>query len=1192
MHHNGQPCFTASGLCAALLGLPVAFGIADEARGQSTNFRAWGTLTDASNPPADLPRLETLSFGGNHAIGLGEDGIARAWGSNTFGEATVPPNLGTVVAVEAGQHFSGALSSSGQIRLWGLNDWTQCDVPVHGEVAKFALGWNHGIALRSDGTVFAWGRQQYGAATIPAGLGTVSAVDAGDNWNAVILASTGIVRTWGYTFGGNHEPPSGSLPAAKIAAGSYHLLVLQVNGTVRAYPDKGSAETVVPPFEGSVKDIAAGSFRSLILLQDGRVIPFGADAAVPPPEGAFTGISSAHDNFGGLVGVDCNGNGIDDSVDIARAPWIDCNDNSVVDVGSCSDAGSLTAPIKWTAVTGGNFQDSSSWCFYAPTNSSSVVFPYSPAYNVYFSVNRTVRNMTVSDGFPTLNLGGRTLTLSSTSQPTQAYLHLGSLSDQPATLGLLGGTVSAQFTEVGSDPGAEGLLLLGPGGVSVSAQELCVGCEGEGEMRVLNGGRAVSQKGVIGRVPTAPGTVLVEGSPGNPDANPPIPPVISAWDSTLGIDVRNGTLTVGPQGVINSPAVGVVLFSGGVLEGSGQINGTVTNFGAAAGNCGAAGFNGEPIAHRRGGLMPGGASAAGSSAQGGTTIGTLTVNGVYQQIASNPLLGTNSGSLLVEVVPGPDGVRHDKLVVNGSASFGGGLFVDFPEGDPGEFSPLEIVRASVVDAQRPNFDVAVMPGLPDGRFVRVDPTQSLKGGGAGITISLANLSELLGFGDASTSGVPLVPLAAVTADFDGKNGPDLAVTTRGPTPSANGSLFVLLNDGAGGLLEVQQLELGVEPVDIVAAPLRNTSTATDLAVVNKVSGTLQLVLNQDGTFQTANTSEFVVQLGAGSAPVALAAAPIYSDPGLVGAARDIIVAKSGSNQISVFRNLGFGLPWFPPIILPTPVDPTDIDGVDIDNNRTFDMMLLTARGSSTVTAYSFDAKSQLFSDGIEFLTGEDPVSMEVADLDGDGLLDVTTVNAASNSVSVLVNRTLPGGAVNFAPAVSLPTGGDPVSVVAGDFDLDSVPGEAPDLDIAFTARATTAADAPRVVKILRNDRQNGVLVFAPAADQPVPGSPRIVLADEMDAAPGVDLVTVALGGDGETQFGGLVANASVRSSSGRKKPCGAGDVNCDGVVDANDLGMLLAAWGTADPAADLNDDGTVSADDLSLLLANWGDGQS
>jgi hypothetical protein len=46
------------------------------------------------------------------------------------------------------------------------------------------------------------------------------------------------------------------------------------------------------------------------------------------------------------------------------------------------------------------------------------------------------------------------------------------------------------------------------------------------------------------------------------------------------------------------------------------------------------------------------------------------------------------------------------------------------------------------------------------------------------------------------------------------------------------------------------------------------------------------------------------------------------------------------------------------------------------------------------------------------------------------------------------------------------------------------------------------------------------------------------------------------------------------------------------VVDANDLGMLLAAWGTADPAADLNDDGTVSADDLSLLLANWGDGQS
>jgi hypothetical protein len=53
---------------------------------------------------------------------------------------------------------------------------------------------------------------------------------------------------------------------------------------------------------------------------------------------------------------------------------------------------------------------------------------------------------------------------------------------------------------------------------------------------------------------------------------------------------------------------------------------------------------------------------------------------------------------------------------------------------------------------------------------------------------------------------------------------------------------------------------------------------------------------------------------------------------------------------------------------------------------------------------------------------------------------------------------------------------------------------------------------------------------------------------------------------------------------------GAGDINADCIVDANDLGALLAAWGpcAAPCAADLNGDGSVSADDLAIVLANWG----
>jgi predicted outer membrane repeat protein len=52
--------------------------------------------------------------------------------------------------------------------------------------------------------------------------------------------------------------------------------------------------------------------------------------------------------------------------------------------------------------------------------------------------------------------------------------------------------------------------------------------------------------------------------------------------------------------------------------------------------------------------------------------------------------------------------------------------------------------------------------------------------------------------------------------------------------------------------------------------------------------------------------------------------------------------------------------------------------------------------------------------------------------------------------------------------------------------------------------------------------------------------------------------------------------------------CVQGDLDCDGDVDAADLGILLGAWGSTDDGADLDDDGAVTASDLALLLGAWG----
>ena len=42
-----------------------------------------------------------------------------------------------------------------------------------------------------------------------------------------------------------------------------------------------------------------------------------------------------------------------------------------------------------------------------------------------------------------------------------------------------------------------------------------------------------------------------------------------------------------------------------------------------------------------------------------------------------------------------------------------------------------------------------------------------------------------------------------------------------------------------------------------------------------------------------------------------------------------------------------------------------------------------------------------------------------------------------------------------------------------------------------------------------------------------------------------------------------------------------------GVVDGQDLALVLAHWGSSNPDVDLNLDGIVNGADMTLLLASW-----
>lgn len=77
-------------------------------------------------------------------------------------------------------------------------------------------------------------------------------------------------------------------------------------------------------------------------------------------------------------------------------------------------------------------------------------------------------------------------------------------------------------------------------------------------------------------------------------------------------------------------------------------------------------------------------------------------------------------------------------------------------------------------------------------------------------------------------------------------------------------------------------------------------------------------------------------------------------------------------------------------------------------------------------------------------------------------------------------------------------------------------------------------------------------------------------------------------GDGMVNGGDL--SILLGSWTGSAPPPVVGDLNGDGTVGSADLGILLSAWNTTNPIADLNGDGAVGAVDLSILLSNWGAG--
>jgi len=181
-----------------------------------------------SHPVKVMADIITVSSGNSHTMAIQSNGYLWALGNNSLGQLGDNTIIGrispvkimdNIAAVSSGGAHTMAIRTDGSLYTWGLNgngqlgdgeqtSWDPNPTPIRvmENVIAISAGYRHSMAIRSDGSLWAWGDNRYGQLgdgttrwSVPNPtfvMDNVVAVSAGRN-HTMAVKSDGSLWTWG-----------------------------------------------------------------------------------------------------------------------------------------------------------------------------------------------------------------------------------------------------------------------------------------------------------------------------------------------------------------------------------------------------------------------------------------------------------------------------------------------------------------------------------------------------------------------------------------------------------------------------------------------------------------------------------------------------------------------------------------------------------------------------------------------------------------------------------------------------------------------------------------------------------------------------------------------------------------------------------------------------------------------------------